>query len=149
MLSILCVLSRLLIFLSSLLRSMFKFPMASLLSMLGFVLQFPLIQCNSSYLCHPLLLPYVLPFMIVLTEYGFLSVWPVSLVWGHPQRTSAKDACVSTSPFCPLWSACGLPPSPLQTFVSSIRHCSMVWQCNSWCCQHKLLISGPIIMRAM
>src|SRR6218665_1039416 len=41
-------------------------------------------------------------------------------------------------------SACGLPISPLRMYPSSIRHCSMVWQCNSWCSQNTLLIGGLI-----
>src|SRR6218665_1786165 len=33
-----------------------------------------------------------------------------------------------------------LTPSPLRTSASSIRHCSVVWLCNSWSSQNMLLI---------
>src|SRR6218665_1636186 len=50
-------------------------------------------------------------------------------------RTSAINNCFPTS--SPL-STSGLPS--LWTSASSIRHCSMVWQHNSWCCLNTLFI---------
>ena len=43
--------------------------------------------------------------------------------------------------FCPhmAYSSCHL-----QTSASSIRHCSMVWQCNSRCSNNLMLIGGLI-----
>src|SRR6218665_604317 len=49
--------------------------------------------------------------------------------------TSAINTSFPTS--SPL-STCGLPS--LWTYASSIRHCSMVWQTNSWCCLNTLFI---------
>src|SRR6218665_1410904 len=51
------------------------------------------------------------------------------------KRTSAIHTCFPTS--SPL-STCGLPS--LWTSASSIRHFSMVWQRNSWCCLNTLFI---------
>jgi len=49
---------------------------------------------------------------------------------GHPQKYLLSDIP------CPLVTY----PSPLSTTASSITHCSIVWQRNSWCSQNMLLI---------
>src|SRR6218665_1667994 len=68
-----------------------------------------------------------------LIKFAYSDVTPLGVV--HKGRPQKRPLFLPPVLECPH-----LITPPLRTSAFSIIHCSMVRQCNSWCCQSTLLI---------